>query len=391
MRPIDVMGGRHLFFRCSNTRCFNKMSFELPAIEKTIVYLDTSTVSHMARAKVRGDADAPYLKLYEALRRASARNLIACPGSTIVETEAEFSAKYADVIIDMSRHLSDPGLHHQLEVKEAQLFRALRGWLEDAPAQLELAPPSRDAFQDDIHAWHGTFNIFMNARMPEEWVHDVKSARQAILAEVEKLYRAYETDDFNFEQIVAVEERGYAEAVRITGLNGSSNTLPKISMQIERALRCGVGEACQKAIDFLASGHARAIPFAYISGRLSAALAMRCRGKAPRRPKPGDQYDMDHMATFVPYVDVFIADNEMASLANENHLRLGEPFETKIQSLGTNDVPHFIDWLESLADGNEVAALSERIGQSIWQGGFNQDFLRSMQATTPQAFRDTAE
>src|SRR5207237_10010439 len=81
IRPVDVMGGKRLFFRCSNTQCFNKMNFELPEIEKTIIYLDTSTVSHMARAKVRGDSDAPYLKLYEALRRASARNLVACPGS----------------------------------------------------------------------------------------------------------------------------------------------------------------------------------------------------------------------------------------------------------------------------------------------------------------------
>src|SRR5205823_1372442 len=168
--------------------------------------------------------------------------------------------------------------------------------------------PSRDAFEDDVHVWHGTFNIFMNARMPEEWVRDVKSASDATLAEVEKLYRAYETDGFNFEQIVAVEECGYAEAVRITGLNGSSNTLAEISMEIERALRCGIAEACQKAIDFLASGYSRAIPFAYISGRLYAALAMRCRGKAPRRPKPGDQYDIDHMATSLPSVDLSTAD-----------------------------------------------------------------------------------
>jgi hypothetical protein len=397
VRPVDVFGGKRVVFRCSNARCYFNVHAELPEIDKKVIYLDTSTVSHMARAKARDDVESQYFKLYEALRRATARNLIACPGSTIVETEAEFSS-LSDTIVEMSRHLSDPGLHHELHVKEAQLFRALERFLVGTPPQLELAPPWRDAFEGDVDVWHSTFHVIVNMRTPEEFVDSARAAKDATLPQVEEAYRAYDRDGFTFEQMVNVEVRGFAEAVRITGramiaariaytqgrITDANvwwpSTFDKIAMAIQHHLQCEQDDSYRKAIDFLLGPHASLIPIANISGRLHAALAMLCRGPAPRRPKPGDQYDIEHMATFLPYVDVFIADTAMAALANQNHLLIGEPFQTKIQSLGENDIPAFIDWLEGLANGNEIAALSERIHASIWQGGFQQDFAASMAA-----------
>ena len=147
-------------------------------------------------------------------------------------------------------------------------------------------------------------------------------------------------------------------------------------------------DAGYPSIDFLVSPHVVDTPFGCTSGKLQAGLARLCRGTNARQPKPGDQYDIEHVATFMPYVDVFIADGGIAALANQNHLRLGETFGTSIQSLGENEIPAFIDWLESLADGNEVAALSERISEAIWQGGFHQDFAAHMRRMVPEAILD---
>jgi hypothetical protein len=66
---------------------------ELPAIRKKIIYLDTSIVSHMARAKARSDEASPYYQLYVALKTAVARNLIVCPGSTIVDRGGDDDAR----------------------------------------------------------------------------------------------------------------------------------------------------------------------------------------------------------------------------------------------------------------------------------------------------------
>lgn len=97
------------------------------------------------------------------------------------------------------------------------------------------------------------------------------------------------------------------------------------------------------------------------------------------------------MATFIPYVDLFVADKFFAGIANQKNLRLGDPWGTEIRSFVPKEIPDFIDWLESLADGNEIAKLSERISESIWQGGFHQDFAAHMKVTMPEAFRDDTE
>jgi hypothetical protein len=399
------MGG-NVVFSCSNRPgCFFTVHAELPPLTKKVIYLDTSIVSKMAKAKARAEQDSPYFQLYEALRRATARNLIVCPGSTIVETEAEFSA-LSDTIIDMSRQLSDPGLHHELQVKETQLFRALDRWLAGAPPEMEATPAWRDAFEGDPDVWHSTFNVFMNTRTPEDFVASARAAKTATLPQTEELYRAYERDGFTFAQIVEVEEYGFTEAVRINGRNmiaarlaytkGEtdnfhvwwSSTFDKLAMAIQHDTKCSVADALRRAIDFLVSPHARTTPYSYISGRLQAQLAMLCRGGQPRLPDDGDHYDIEHMATFVPYVDVFIADKFFASIANQKNLRVGDPWGTEIRSLVPKEIPDFIAWLESLAAGNEVAALSERISDSIWQGGFHQDFVAHMQATMPEAFSD---
>lgn len=409
VRPVDVMNG-NVVFSCSNRPgCFFTAFAELPPLTKKVIYLDTSTVSHMARAKARGDSSGPYVKLYDALRRASARNLIVCPSSTIVEAEADFST-LSDILIQMSRHLSDPGLNHELQVKEAQLARTLDRWLGGTPAELELTPPWRDAFQSDPDVWHGTFNVIVNMRTPAEFVDAAKRAKDDTLPLIAKAYKVYADDGLSFEQIVQVEKTAFAQAASAHGaalyrlraaymrgeavdpmLVAFSSTLDKLALMIDHRLKCGVVESYKTALDFLSASHPSEIPFAYISSRLQAGLAMLFRGPHPRQPKPGDQHDIEHMATFLPYVDVFIADAGIAALANQNHMRLGDVFGTRIQSLGENDIPEFTDWLEGLAAGSSVADLSERIAESIWRGGFNQDLVANMMATMPEAFQGRGE
>jgi hypothetical protein len=121
---------------------------------------------------------------------------------------------------------------------------------------------------------------------------------------------------------------------------------------------------------------------------------MRCRGNErmnPRTPKPGDQHDIEHMATFMPYVDVFFADQFFAGIANQNNLRLGEKFNTTIRSLPPGEIPEFIAWLEGLAGGSDVAALAERLDAAIADGGFHEDFEARVRERVPAAFRDKAE
>jgi len=69
---------------------------------------------------------------------------------------------------------------------------------------------------------------------------------------------------------------------------------------IGHRLNCSLEDSVRTTIDFLASQHVAETSFAYIRARLHAELAMRCRGNDrvnPRTPKPGDQHDIEQLAT----------------------------------------------------------------------------------------------
>jgi hypothetical protein len=396
IRPVDVVTG-NLVFNCSNLGVCHFTAFApLPQLSKTWIYVDPLTVSRMAKARTRGDASSPHFRLYEALRRASARNLVALPGSTMFETAAEYAEMW-DLIVEMSRELSSPSLRDDLEVKEAQLARALDRWLRDEQPLLEVKPPWQDAFATDPDVWQTAFQTLINVKMPDGFVQSVKRAKDEAIPVIAAAYEAYCADDFSFEQVVRMEKTSFGKEAILTGRNVRatraaflrgepidptsvpfSTTLDRFTIMIAHRLKCGSDAAYARAIDFLVSPHAAEIPFSDISAHLQAGLAMLCRGDNPRQPQPGDQYEIDHTATFLPYVDVFISHGEVAEIAVEHSSRIGEKYATKVQQLDEPQIPAFIDWLESLAEGNEIAALSTRVNEAILRGGFDQYFTSAV-------------
>jgi hypothetical protein len=402
------MRGNLVMFRCSNALCNFMTHGELPEIRKKIIYLDTSLVSHMARAKARGDEASPYYQLYVALRTAVARNLIVCPGSTIVGTEAEMTT-LGDTIIEMGRELGDVSLQHELWVKKCQLSRAMERFFAGEDVVLETELPETEAMQDKPHVWGGSMYVVAHIPTPDEYVEAARRAKDRNLPEVEARYRDYSDRGMTFAQIADVEKQLFGWELIEQGqlllqakqwyLNGAitdvnvmwPSTFEGLMSIIQHRLNCSPEDAVGATMEFLTSAHVAETPFAYIRGRLQAELAMRCRGNErvnPRTPKPGDQHDIEHMATFMPYVDIFFADQFFASMANQNNLRLGEKFNTTIRALPPGEIPEFIAWLEGLAAESEVAALTERLDTAIADGGFHEDFEVRVRDHVPAAFRD---
>jgi hypothetical protein len=411
VRPIHLMRGNMVMFRCSNVRCNFMTHAELPEILKKLIYLDTSLVSHMARAKSRGDEASPYYQLYVALRTAVARNLIVCPGSTILETEAEMTT-LGGIIIEMGRELGDVSLQHELWVKKCQLSRAMERFFAGEDVVLETDLRENEAMQDEPHVWGGSMYVVAHVPTPDEYVEAARRAKDRNLPEVEARYREYAERGMAFAQIAEAEKQLFGWELIEQGklliqakqwyLGGVisdvsvmvSSTFEELMGIIQHRLNCSLEDSARTTIDFLASLHVAETPFAYIRGQLQAELAMRCRGNErvnPRTPKPGDQHDIEHMATFMPYVDVFFADQFFAGIANQNNLRLGEKFNTTIRALPPGEIPEFIAWLEELAAESDVAALTERLDAAIADGGFHEDFEAQVRERIPAAFRDEPE
>jgi len=118
IRPVDIQGGKRLLFDCPTRHCGWRAQAPLPTIRKKIIYLDTSTVSHIARALLRNDTPSPWIGLYDTLRRAAAEEVISCPASPSVEAEADLS-QLSGQIREVARELCDPGMKTELGVQQS--------------------------------------------------------------------------------------------------------------------------------------------------------------------------------------------------------------------------------------------------------------------------------
>jgi hypothetical protein len=132
-------------------------------------------------------------------------------------------------------------------------------------------------------------------------------------------------------------------------------------------------QSLRRAAEFLESDHVSLTPIADLQSRLHAALALRSRGPKPRRRLPSDIFDIDHVATFMPYMDIFITDGFLASLSNQSNMRLGAPYKTMIRSLGAREVDEFIAMIETLSLSAPQAELARRIAAVIHESAYPQE------------------
>jgi hypothetical protein len=380
IRIVDVVGGTHLTIQCPIPRCRWRGRAPLPQIRKKLIYLDTATVSDMAKALHRGESDSALARLYDALRRASALEVISCPSSTIVRDEIELSS-LSSGMLEIARQLGGVALSPQIAVHEAQLFRALDRYLAGDPPTLETSPPPEDAFRGSPHAWLPAYHISANFGSPAASISRRRQQKRRLRDEFEAIYQGYADSGDDLATIRASEARGFGKGILANGERvlrqrlgllpvhdeeeAATSWLPTtfdyVVATIAEKRNVGPPESVRVAVDFLGSDHPATTPYADCNARLHAAVAMCARGPSPRRQKESDLFDLHHIATFVPYFDVLITDSFFASICNQGNVRVGRPWGTMIRSLRPHEMADFIAWIEDLVRDSEVAPLAQRV------------------------------
>jgi len=309
----------------------------------------------MAKALARVDSGASWVKLHDALTRAVANEVIACPASAVVEQEVELSAD-AKAIIDVVHGLGAVRFVLDPVVGERQLFRALDRYLASKGAELEARPPWQDAFDADPHGWLEPFWLRADLGSPSQWTARRRERKQALRAQFESFFRKYADDHAPFENVLAAEMRGVGE-----GLLMSPDFFEPLVLRVLGRLRCTPAEARRVAEAFLMSEHPVRTPYGSCQATLYAGMAMACSGPNARLPKAGDYFDVNHIATYVPYVDVMIVDGFFEEMCRKARTQIGATWGTTVRSLRPAEIPEFIDWVEGLVRDSPTAQLAERV------------------------------
>lgn len=397
IRPVETVNGDRLRFDCPNPDCRWSDTAPLPSITKTIIYLDTSTAINMASALANQEGDSPWIRAYGALRDAAADQAICCAGSSILREEAELGWN-AEAVVRLSRDFGDPGVEHQATVRERQVLRALEAFLDGGPATQPLVPD--DAFGSRLHVWLPELRIDAYMPMPEEIVEHRRRGRDPLSARLAEHFGEYERQGLDRHEIVEREREGLGEGIKLVGLRAIAarlnpdaffsaetdsllslgifgrNTLDRIVAMIAKRGSLEYPQAVERAVEFLDSEHVRSLPMNEISAQLHAELALSIRGQTGRRVRPSDVRDIDHLATYMPYVDIFIADRYFTDVCNR--LGLGESYSTTIRRLGEGDVDEFIEEIGAIVADAPQARLSQHIRRLIAEGGYREEMAQRM-------------
>ena len=371
LRAIDVPAGR-LEVGCSWGACTVRRFYQLPSLTRTVIYLDTSIVSNIARAR-----RPPFQQVYDALREASYKNVITCVVSSIAIAEIEL-ARDGERILEVARKLGTLRVKHELQVRDAQIWRAFGRFRREEPPLRETRPPREDAFDDDINMWPGMLSFRSRFPARQEELDRRREHKIQSRAALELYYSKYTAEGMSFQEIAARETDGFCQ------MAGSEVWLTR-RMEYSLEEHDGIeSPAASKAVrEFFASAHAKLLPAAVINGRLHAALALKFRSEKPRLPEEGDVYDIEHLSTYLPYVDVFVTDRFMASVANEGNVHLAEDYSTTVQGLGERHADRFIQFLAELTAHNKAAELSAAVYDAIAAGGVLQEFLTKARSMYP--------
>jgi hypothetical protein len=119
-------------------------------------------------------------------------------------------------------------------------------------------------------------------------------------------------------------------------------------------------------MDFLFSEHFRQTPFHDLSARIYATLKAMVQDGAYTNAQraverlSGFFYDVEHVATYGPYCDAFVADQPMAELLAKPTVAISQRYGVKIFSLNNwNEMLNWLDQLEQEMSDEHKQALLE--------------------------------
>ncbi len=354
--------------------CWFTAHGRLPAIRKSVLYLDQFAISNLMYADPQTAERCEHDKtvgpfwhdLFAQLRDLLSLQLAVCPQSSAHGHESALSR----------HHLSLKGTFEALSlgvsfydfetIKRFQITESLHSWLQGQPYATNL--DIRQLVHHDPHVWTDRFLITVNLGQVPGYIEALKAEREATHHALSGVFKGWKENpgiswDQWFEEEVGdygpsilkayvrdlVKFRELQQGVRAFSEDDafptSSQVLVAILLREIRDAGVADQDAFQKLVDFLNSPNLKAVPFNRIAASLYASVAK----KAPHQnklPTKGFFTDVDVISCLLPYCDAMFLDIECWTYLSELKRSGRLQYDAQVFSLRNKD--QFSEYLENL-------------------------------------------
>lgn len=342
---VLMIGGRHYIRRCRD--CWHAARYDLPALNKRVVYLDQLAVSNIMMAlnpstpaHRAGRADQRWRELFRSLDRLVKLQLIVCPESEFHRRES-LVTPFFDQLKRMYELLSGrASFQHISYIQQLQLHLHLENWLQGRGDD-QLPLNRLDVFFSDFNGWQDRFIISVNTNFPPEWIDDFRRYRDEADAGLTAVFERWRAERKSFGETYAEELLGFgkglvqaylqhlARYVRVArGLEEptldllGSSAVDTVLHLLDVLREAGVADdqVWPRLLNYLASDSLGVVPSVKLTAMLYAAIARKAVAGQRRPPSRGMTSDVRLVSAFLPYCDAMLLDNEIAAYLREEPL-----------------------------------------------------------------------
>lgn len=349
--------GDHVLRGCG--QCDYRERIVLPAVRKKVLYLDQVFFSMAFRAE-----DPRFIEASALIARLASMQLLVVPYSSVHEDETHQWKRYAELLKFIKTVSRGHKFERAYNVPRRQIVKAFRAWLADSPAEYQLEV--REGLRDDVNRWEGYF--FVDVGGYNKDVDLVRTLKAASTSGLVDLLDHWVATPSSFEQDFQAEYeaagRGYMDAyMKMMASVGAGNhdaffNAPLITKIVESMLQVlpetvPPDQRLRRCAEFLMrSAHFRETPHAWLHAHMLAQLRTDVKdGQFANRSRAtqklsGFFMDVEHIATYAPYVDAFFMDKAMAELVSKPGVDLEQRYGVRVFSLTNWD--EFLEWLRSI-------------------------------------------
>lgn len=268
-----------------------------------------------------GRVRADFLELYTVLQKAFWNEQLVVLRSGFHDVETSLAGHLKTAIRAKRSTLGHVDLAHQSSIKESQIVASFCRFLGRPECDPTIC--YQDAFDDDPDDRVGHMDISVDM---DGMYQNAMEEREQLAFELDAVRKRIFENSISYEQQLKIE----MDVTRQDALR-PSNLLRRTE---------AAGATKEQYEQFVASNSFAEVPIVWLEVAL---LAKLMTAHAHRTIKRGDVTDIDAMATYLPYCDVYGADRFMAEVARS--LKVPERFNCHVFDSRTDGVKKLIDHL----------------------------------------------